>query len=70
MMGETEKQKAIRAFFPSIAGVLEQGGDWQSSPAGRLRSWGGGWEGPPRVVGLRAVDMCKLLWWQHPWAGG
>ena len=47
MMGETEKQKAIRALFPSIAGVLEQGGDWQSSPAGRLRRR----EGPPRVVG-------------------
>lgn len=27
MMGETEKQKAIRALFPSIAGVLEQGGE-------------------------------------------
>lgn len=32
MMGEAEKQKAIRALFPSIAGVLE-GDDWHS-PAG------------------------------------
>lgn len=42
MMGEAEKQKAIRALFPSNAGVQE-GEDWQSSPAGSGR---GRWEGP------------------------
>lgn len=42
MMGEAEKQKAIRALFPSIAGALE-GEEWQSSPAGSAR---GTWEAP------------------------
>lgn len=63
MMEEAEKQKAIRALFPSIAGVLE-GEDWQSSPAGSesgevggtLRGWGGMRESsvqqqPPQAAG-------------------
>lgn len=39
MTGEAEKQKAIKALFPSIAGVLEGEDSGRGSGRGR-------WEGP------------------------
>lgn len=48
MMGEAEKQKAIRALFPSTAGVLE-GEDGRAAQSqgevGGTRSDGMGWDG-------------------------
>lgn len=51
-MGEAEKQKSIRALFPSIAGMWQQGGTGRAAhPAGRLRDLVGDGRAPPRVVG-------------------
>lgn len=48
MMGEAEKQKAIRALFPSTAGVLE-GEDGRAAQSqgevGGTRRDGMGWDG-------------------------
>jgi len=46
MMGETEKQKAIRALFPSIASVLEPGGGQLAEQPSRQAGRPVGWDEP------------------------
>lgn len=61
MMGETEKQKAIRALFPSVAGALARG------VAGRAaRRAGGGTPGWGWDEQGGSCGRCKLLWQHHP----
>lgn len=62
MMGEAEKQKAIRALFPSTAGVLE-GEDGRAAQSqgevGGTRSGGMGWDGMGGLCAAAAPQAAR-----------
>lgn len=61
MMGETEKQKAIRALFPSVAGALARGAAGRAARRAGGGTPGWGWDERGGSCG-----RCKPLWQHHP----
>lgn len=67
MMGETEKQKAIRALFPSIA-VRWSGG--VTGRAAQRAGAGAGGGGETTLGGMSGAESLSWLGQRHPGAGG